>query len=268
MYLCSDFVFLILYYLVGYRKKVVLKNLRNAFPEKSEQEIHVICKKFYHYFCDLIFEVFKVSTISKKSMIKRCKFSPECFAIFSKFAEEGRSVIIAMGHLGNWEWAGHPFSLLCKQQLNVIYHPVKNKYFDRMMIGMRSRFGTKMIPMNTAFKEMLAHKNELTSTVFITDQTPMPEKAYWTTFLSQDTPVFRGTEAIAKKLDLPVVYAAIIRKKRGYYEMIGEVLTDKPTTTGDGEITEMHTRRLEKDIIAQPETWLWTHRRWKYERKP
>lgn len=244
----------------------MLQNLRNAFPEKTDKEINAICKAFYHCFCDLVLEMFKVLTISKESIIKRCKFDPESFAIFSKFANEGKSVILVMGHTGNWEWAGHPFTLLCRQQLYVLYHPARNKYFNGLMLRMRTRFGTRMIAMKTAYKEMLAHKNELTTTVFIADQTPQPDHAYWTTFLNQDTPIFKGTEIIAKKLNLPVVYASVKKIKRGYYEMFAKILTENPAATADGEISEMHTKMLEKDIIDQPETWLWSHRRWKHKR--
>src|SRR6185437_14629894 len=105
------------------------------------------------------------------------------------------------------------------QKLLVIYHPLANKQYDKLMYGMRSRNGTTMIPMKTAFKEMLAHRKEVTATVFIADQTPQPEAAYWTTFLNQDTPVFKGTEIIAKKLNLPVVYTSMQKIKRGYYGM-------------------------------------------------
>ena len=266
LYLFSDLLFLILFRCVGYRKKVVRQNLRNAFPGKTDEEINVICKAFYHNLCDFMVETFKILTISKKGILERCKFNPESLAVFSKYADEGKSVIMVMGHMGNWEWAGHPFSLLCRQRLVVLYHPLANKYFDRLMYRMRGRFGTRMIPMKTAFKHMLAHKNELTATVFISDQTPMPENAYWTTFLNQDTPVFKGTEVIAKKMNLPVVYCCVKKVKRGYYEMFTETLVENPAATGDGEISEMHTRRLERDIIAQPESWLWSHRRWKYKK--
>ncbi len=266
LYIFSDFLCFILYTCLGYRKEVVMGNLRNAFPGKAEKELNIICSAFYHNLCDFMVETFKILTISKEGILKRCKFNPECFALFSKYAAEGRSTIMVMGHVGNWEWAGHPFSLLCKQKLVVLYHPLSNKYFDRLMFDMRSRFGTRMIPMKTAFKEMLKFKNELTTTVFISDQTPLPENAYWTTFLNQDTPVFKGTEIIAKKLNQPVIYACVKKVKRGYYEMFAETLVENPATTADGEITELHTKRVEKDIIAAPETWLWSHRRWKYKR--
>ena len=266
IYLFSDFVCFLIFSVFGYRKKVVLENLHKSFPEKSEQEINTICRKFYHHLCDLMIETFKMLTISKEGIIKHCKFTPEAFALFAKYAEEGKSIIMVMGHVGNWEWAGHPFSLLCRQKLYVIYHPLSNRQYDKMMFNMRSRFGTKMMPMKIAFKEMLAHRNELTATVFISDQTPMPENAYWTTFLNQETAIFKGTEIIAKKLNLPIVYTSVQKVKRGYYEMHAEILIENPKNTVDGEISEMHTRRLEKDILARPENWLWSHRRWKHKK--
>jgi len=199
-------------------------------------------------------------------MLKHCKLSEQACSVFSKFAATNQSIILVMGHLGNWEWAGNTFSLTCKHQLYVIYHPIGNKYFDRLMYRMRTRFGTKLIAMKNTYKDMCSKKNELNATAFIADQTPQPQNACWTTFLNQETPVFKGTELIAKKLNYPVVYAKVRKLRRGYYEIFAEILTETPVTTSDGELSEMHTKILEKDIIAQPETWLWSHRRWKHKR--
>jgi Kdo2-lipid IVA lauroyltransferase/acyltransferase len=266
LFVVSDFMFFMLYRVTGYRKGVVLQNLRNAFPEKSDAEINKICKEFYHTLCDFTLETLKILTISKKEILKHCNFTPEAFELFSKYGKEGKSIIMVLGHLGNWEWAGHPFSIRCPQKLVVIYHPLTNKYFDNLMLRMRSRNGTKMIPMKTAIKDMIAHRKDVTCTVFLSDQTPMPEGAYWTTFLNQDTPVFKGTEVIAKKMNLPIVYAWMTKPKRGYYTMHAETLVENPAATADGEITELHTRRLERDIIENPGLWLWSHRRWKHKR--
>lgn len=266
LYLLSDIFYVLLYYVVGYRKKVVLENLRKSFPNKTEKEIQRICKDFFHYLCDLFLETFLTLTISKKSMLKHCTFAPGTQEIFDRYAEKKQSVMIVMGHYGNWELAGNTFSLLCKQRLYVIYHPLSNKYFDKLIYDMRSRFGTGLIAMKNTFKVMLSQRKEVTATAFIADQTPSPENAYWTTFLNQDTPVFRGAEIIASKLNYPVIYASVRRIKRGYYQITGEVLCENPKDTKEGEISEMHTRRLEKDIIAQPEIWLWSHRRWKHKR--
>lgn len=266
MYLLSDFFFIVIYHIVGYRKSVVMTNMKNSFPEKSEHELKQLAEKYYKYLCDMTLETFKTLTISKKEMVKRCIFDKDSLDLLNSFAERNKSTILTMGHLGNWEWSGNSFSILGKQPLYVIYHPLSNKYFDGLIYRMRSRFGTGLIPMQSVFKEMVRKRHETNITAFIADQTPQPDNAYWMTFLNQDTPVFKGTEMIAKKLDCPILYATIKRVKRGYYNIFIEQLVENPNDLPDGEITELHTKRLEKDIFAQPEVWIWSHRRWKHKR--
>lgn len=267
LYLLSDFFFLLLYYVVGYRKKVVYTNLRNSFPDKSEAEIAAIQKRFFRYFCDLFLETFKTLTISRASMLKHCSMDPAAEKLFNDFAAENKSIIIVMGHMGNWEWAGNTFSLKCKHQLYVIYHPLANQHFNSLIIKMRTRFGTKLIAMKDTFREMVQNRSHLSATAFIADQTPQPDRAHWMQFLNQDTPVFPGTEKIAQKMNYPIVYVSVRKIKRGYYTLSADILKMPPfNATQEGEITEAHTKRLEADIIKTPETWLWTHRRWKHKR--
>lgn len=262
----SDFFFVLLYYIIGYRKKVVYQNLKNSFPEKTHEELKTIERKFYRYLCDLFLETFKTLTISKKEAINRCAFTQQTTDLFNKLNDEKKSCIIVMGHYGNWEWAGNTFSLLLKQQLYVIYHPLTNKQFNNLMYKMRTRFGNKLYAMREVMREMIKNRNEINATAFIADQTPPPEGAYWTTFLNQDTPVFVGTEKIAQKLNYPIVYVTVSRPKRGHYLVNAEILVNEPKSTKEGEISELHTRRLEEDIKQQPEIWLWSHRRWKHKR--
>lgn len=243
-----------------------MTNLRNSFPDKSEQQLKQLAAKYYKYLCDMTLETFKTLTISKEEMIKHCYFEEGALELLNSFAEQNKSAILTMGHLGNWEWSGNSFSILGKQRLYVIYHPLSNRHFDGLIYRMRSRFATGLIPMNNVFKEMIRNRRETSLTAFIADQTPQPDNAYWMTFLNQDTPVFKGTELIAKKLDYPILYATIKRKKRGYYGITIELLVEHPKDTAEGEITELHTRRLEKDILTQPEVWIWSHRRWKHKR--
>jgi KDO2-lipid IV(A) lauroyltransferase len=266
LYLFSDFLYVLFYYIVGYRKEIVLQNLRNAFPEKNEQEIKILCKKFFKYLCDLFLETFKTLTISKKAMLKHCFMTESAKQTFAKHAADGKNVIIVMGHFGNWEWSGNTFSMECKQQLFVIYHALSNKYFDGLIYKMRTRFGTKLFEMNDTLRSMISNRKTLNATAFIADQTPSASNAYWTNFLNQDTPIFWGTEKIARKLNYPIVYVSVRKIKRGYYNIFAETIVEEPDKTSDGEISEIHTRRLEKDILEQPETWLWSHRRWKYKR--
>lgn len=266
LYLVSDFFFFIIYYFVGYRKKVVYTNLKNSFPEKSLNELKQIERKFYKYLCDLFLETFKTLKLSPQKAIEHCRFTPETLALFDKLNLQKKSCIIVMGHYGNWEWAGSTFSLLCKQQLYVIYHPLTNKPFNNLIYKMRTRFGTKLYAMKDTMREMIKNRNEVNATAFIADQTPAPEGAYWTKFLNQDTPVFWGTEKIAQKLNFPVIYVTVRRVKRGIYEVDTEILIEEPKNTTSGQISELHTRKLEQDIIKQPEIWLWSHRRWKHKK--
>ncbi|MBN9385461.1 MAG: lysophospholipid acyltransferase family protein [Chitinophagaceae bacterium] len=266
LYRVSDGFYFILYYIFGYRKRIAMQNLRNSFPDKSETEIKRLCKDFYHYLCDLFLESFKTLTIGRSTMLKRCTLSTAAKDIFDRYHREGKSIMLVMGHYGNWEWAGNTFSLTCKQKLFVVYHPFGNKYFNGLMYRMRTRFGTGLIAMKDTYKDMVKNKAMVTTTAFIADQTPQPDNAFWTTFLNQDTPVFWGTEKIAKKMGYPIVYITIKRLKRGYYNIFAEVLSEDSKYTADGKISELHTARLEKDIQDQPEIWLWTHRRWKHKR--
>jgi KDO2-lipid IV(A) lauroyltransferase len=263
----SDFFFFLLYHVIGYRKKVVYQNLKNSFPEKSHEDLKKIERKFYRYLCDLFLETFKTLTISPKEAMKRCRFSDETVQLFNKLEAEKKSCIIVMGHFGNWEWAGNSFALMCKQKLYVIYHPLTNKYFNRLTYNMRTRFGNGLYAMKDTIREMIKNRNEVNATAFIADQTAAPESAYWTTFLNQDTPVFWGTEKIAVKMNFPVVYVTVNRVRRGYYEVHAKMLVEEPKLTKEGEISELHTKKLEEDIIQQPEIWLWSHRRWKHKRR-
>lgn len=266
LYGCADVIFVLLYHVFRYRRKVVEGNLARSFPEKTERERKDIGKKFYRYLCDLILETLQTLTMSPDFSLRRIKLDPDAEALFRKYHSDKQSVILVMGHYGNWEWAGNTFSLLGLHQLYVIYHPLANKYFDGFMSGMRKRFGTRLIPMKETYREILKHRSETAAYAFIADQTPPPENAYWTGFLNQDTPVFRGTELIARKTGYPVLYASIDKVKRGFYTIRVEVLSEEPSRTGVGEISELHTRLLESDIRKRPELWLWSHKRWKHRR--
>lgn len=266
LYGISNLLFLLLYYVIGYRKKVVFQNLRNSFPHKSDKEISKISRSYYRYFCDLSLETFKTLTISRKSALKRCYLTPDAVELFNNYYEQKKSTIIVMGHLGNWEWGGNAFALQCKQQLYIIYHPLQNTYFNKLIIHIRTRFGNKLIKMNDTFKQMTKNKGLCTATAFIADQTPPPESAYWTTFLNQDTPVFKGTEIMAVRFNYPLIFINIVRVKRGYYEIKVEKQIEQPAQTNDGDISEWHTKTLEEAIKLQPETWLWSHRRWKHKK--
>ncbi len=264
LYLLSDGMRFLLFGLIGYRKKVVLTNLRNSFPEKSEVEIQTIARQFYRNFCDLVLETLKTLTIGPAALKKHVLFEDR--SVFQQYFDQEKSVIVVMGHIGNWELGGARFALEPIHPLYVIYHPLHNPYFDRLVYHMRTRMGNRLYAMKDTIRSMMANRDQVTATAFIADQTPSPQSAYWTTFLNQDTPIFTGTEKLARKLGFPVIYVSLHRVKRGLYAIKPEVLIEDPKSTAPNEISEMHTRRLEQDINAYPDTWLWTHRRWKHKR--
>jgi Kdo2-lipid IVA lauroyltransferase/acyltransferase len=261
-------LYLLVFYVIGYRKKVVVNNLRNAFPEKSDKEIKKITAQFYLHFCDIIFETLKLLTMSQKEFKKRFVFDESALRVFAAFEAKGQSVIGVMGHCGNWEWGAIAYPVYFKHMITGVYHPLSNKNVDQLVLKLRSRFGGNIIPMSRVYKELLTlrQKNIPTLLGLIADQAPPPESAYWTTFLNQDTAVFYGTEKIAKKFNFPVVYVPVIKIKRGYYKLSAVVITDDPAQMPDGLISELHTRELEKNIREQPYAWLWSHKRWKHKK--
>lgn len=267
MYRVSDISFVILYYLIGYRRGVVRRNLQRSFPERSENEINQISKEFYRYFCDLILETLKTLTITPKAVRKRVRFEKKDLEIFARFYAEKRSVMVVMGHWGNWELAGARFAIEDCHPLYIVYHPLRNPYFEKLVYHMRTRLGNGLFAMKDTLREMVRHRKEITATAFIADQTPHNIlTAFWTEFLGRDTPVFPGPEVISQKFDYPIIYVGTRRIKRGYYQLECELLVEEPKGKEKGVITDRHIQRLEKDIREQPEIWLWTHRRWKHQR--
>jgi KDO2-lipid IV(A) lauroyltransferase len=265
LYVISDFLYFNFYYVFGYRKAVVQQNILNSFPEMSEKDRNEICKKFYKHFSDLILESIKTFTISNKQVQKRvvCK-NPE---VINKYFEQKRSVIIAGGHLANWEIFAVAVDAIIKHQAVGIYTPLSNKYFDTKMRNTRSRYGLIMVSARKVKPFFDQHINELTATIFAIDQSPSnPRSCYWTNFLNQETGVLFGTEKFGKEYNYPVLYGRINKEKRGYYSFEFFDIGDQPKDTEHGEITEKVTRLLEKDIIASPQYWLWSHKRWKHKR--
>ena len=265
LYGISDLMYFFMYYIIRYRRDVVNQNLRNSFPDKTPDELNKISKKYYQYLCDMTLESLKKLTMTKKQILKHCEFNET--SVLKKLFDENKSVILLMGHYGNWEWAGPTFTLKTGYQLYVIYQPLSNKYWENLMVKSRTMFGVKLIKVSNTLRDMISYKNIVNATAFIADQTPFPDNAFWTMFLNQDTPVFTGAEKLGKKLNYPIVFINIVRKKRGYYEIFAELLEPEPKNTAENEISERFINRLEKEIIKKPETWLWSHRRWKHKRK-
>ncbi len=265
VYILSDVMFVLLYYVAAYRKQVTLTNLRNSFPEKSEKEISQIAFKYYRHLCDIILETFKLLGMRRSEVLKRCRINN--YELYYDILSQQRSIIVALGHQGNWEWLGAATATRGDGNLQVIYKPLSNIYFDKLTKRIRSKFGATPVPAKDILRRMIEMRGTLTTTAFIADQTPPPESAYWLNFLNQDTPVFIGTEKMARKFNYPVVFAAMRKIKRGYYEVDVILVCNEPADTEQGDITQKHTQLLEEQIKQQPETWLWSHRRWKHQRE-
>ncbi|MFY9307464.1 MAG: lysophospholipid acyltransferase family protein [Bacteroidia bacterium] len=265
LYFISDFLYLLIYHIVGYRKKVVISNIQNSFPEKTEKDCIKISKLFYRHFCDLVVESLKAFTISERQVQKRvvCRH-PE---LIDMYFEQNRSVIIAGGHYNNWELFAVAVDKIIKHDTVGIYTPLRNKFFDDKMRSTRSKYGLQMVATREVKRFFEENKHRLTATIFGVDQSPSnPKSAYWMTFLNQETGVQFGTEKFAKEYGYPVLYGRLNKVKRGHYELEFVLVTDNPGQMAYGEITEKVTRLLEKDIQAGPQYWLWTHRRWKQKR--
>jgi KDO2-lipid IV(A) lauroyltransferase len=265
LYIISDGFYIIIYRLIGYRTKVVLTNIRNSFPDKSDAEHQAICRKFYHHLCDLLVESLKIFTISDKEARKRMVLlNPE---FIDAYYRQGKSIIMAGGHLNNWELFAVVIDELIPHKAIGIYQPLVNLFFDEKMRRSREKYGLRMISTRIVKKVFEEEKNKITATIFASDQSPSnTTNCYWMKFLNQDTGVLFGVEKYAKEYNYPVVYGRINKVKRGYYSCEFFKVTDDPAAAAHGEITESFTKMLERDIIAHPQYWLWSHRRWKHKR--
>lgn len=264
LYLIADVLFIVIYYITGYRRKVVQQNLRNAFPDKSEQERNEIERDFFRYFADLIVEIVKGITLSERQLIKRIKILN--VELINGYFEQGRSVIGAVGHYGNWEMSALSLGVITDKPRLIVYKPLSNKIFERFFIYVRSRFGATQVAMKNTLRKLSEVRRQVSITVLVADQTPVRHEAhYFTTFLNQPTAVFLGVEKLAKMMDAVVVFCDLKRVKRGHYTCTFVPLAENPKQTAEYEVTELHVKYLENMIRQQPQYWLWTHRRWKFK---
>jgi KDO2-lipid IV(A) lauroyltransferase len=266
LYLFSNFAFFMLFRLVGYRKKVVLNNIKNSFPDKNIKEHELIMKNFYRHFCDLVVESLKGFVISENQL--RNRFTIVNAELANKYFKEGKDVIFVGGHYNNWEILAQGVNLELKHKIVGIYKPLSNKYFDKKMKTSREKHGMLLCPIKKTKAFLDKGLGRPKGTIFAIDQRPgNPDKSYWMPFLNQDTPVLFGAEKFAKQYEIPVIFCTINKVKRGHYEGVLQLIEESPEKTVYGEITTKNIMTLEKDIIENPEFWLWTHKRWKHKRK-
>jgi Kdo2-lipid IVA lauroyltransferase/acyltransferase len=266
IYLLSDIAFVFVYYLIGYRKKVVMLNLSNSFPDKQPDELRRIQKAFYRHLCDLMFESLKNLTISKRSIKKR--FVLKNLDLIQRYYERNKSIIVYLGHCGNWEWLA-AMALFVPHQMVAFYQPLSNKIFDKLIKTSRERFGLIAVKSSQGYKALADFNNKgiLTCTLALGDQSPPGQSSkHWVTFLNQETAFLTGVDRIAKKMDMVVLFPLFRKKSRGHYEVEFELIQDDMEKIDSFQIIDKYVKRLESAIILDPSLWLWSHRRWKLKR--
>src|SRR6185312_2868663 len=268
LYGLSDFLCFVLSKIIGYRKKVIISNLKHSFPDKSDKEIHAITRDFYRNLSDIIVESIKIRTLSLKNLEKRVKVNAE---LPNNYFGENKSIIVLTGHLANWEWLLLACCTVTKKYnstLLAVYRPLHNKAFDKLMLKLRTKFGAVAVAERQVLREITVRKNETKGLAMVADQTPGGDIRYWTNFLHQETGFFTGAEKLARLTEMPVLFAKMKRVKRGYYEVDFELIDEPPyAEEEENAIIEKFSKKLEAAIIQNPSQWLWSHRRWKHKRK-
>lgn len=267
LYTFSDGVFILIYYIIRYRRSVVKENLNLVFPEKSEQEINRITKAFYHHFCDMMLESIKSLTISEREMKKRFRFSN--VELLQDIEKNGKSIALMCAHYGSWEWIFILQSHM-KNKGYAVYKRLANKYFDRLIKRIRAKYNSYLITTKQTVPVLMKAKvnGNLTTCGFVSDQSPKIKNAvHWREFMGIKVPVIIGTEVLAKKLDMAVVFFRVKRLKRGYYETTFETITMNPKEFENYKITDAFLKLVEKQIYDAPQYYLWTHKRWKHRDK-
>lgn len=252
-----------MYHVAGYRRKVIKENLRNSFPEKTDQELHAIEKRYYKFMCDLFLETLKFYRVKPSVVQKRFKITNPEF--LQPYKDNNQSVILMASHYGNWEWMVAALPLMGMHKMHGIYKPIKKKSVDRCIYEMRTQFGQYFTSMKNTMRALVQYRKETTMLTLGGDQAASGSD-FFCQFLNQPTATYLGVEKISRKFNYPVIYIKVVAVKRGYYELSFEKMTDEPAKEEEFAIVKHYLRLLERDIQESPAFWLWSHRRWK--RKP
>jgi KDO2-lipid IV(A) lauroyltransferase len=263
LYLFSDVFYVLSLHVFPYRKKVIETNLKNAFPNHSDQELNHLKRGFYRHFSDLLAEGIKNLSISENELRKRFKVrNPE---VMNRLYQKQKSVLLVSGHYNNWEWLITSQAFLFPHKAIGIGMPLRSVFWDKKINQQRQRFGMQVVNSKN-IRLAIEQSNEPIAILILGDQSPPDaRKSYWMNFLNQKSAVLFGTEQLANEFKFSVVFFRIEKQKRGYYEMELIKLTEDPTTLKYGELTEWHTRLLEQEIQRNPSHWIWSHKRWKRE---
>ncbi|SHG61401.1 lysophospholipid acyltransferase family protein [Pedobacter caeni] len=267
LYFFAGFIYILIYYVLGYRKKVVRENLKNAFPDKKPNELKQIEKAYFRHLSRIIVEIFKMRTITPKELGERVRFKN--IDLIRAYLDQDQSIMLCSPHYGNWEWSVMALGLQVKNHIYTIYKPLNNNIFDRWFYQMRNRYGNTMVPMRNTLRAIKSSENETTIFCFANDQAPPKEEShYWVDFLNQPTSFHLGVEKIAQKTKRPVFYASMKSIRKGYYEMEFIPISLHPEEALPKEITHSYAEKLQSTLIEEPPYWLWSHKRWKHKPDP
>ena len=265
LYRLADVGYLLIYYVLKYRRGIVRQNLVSSFPEKTNSEIVNIEKQFYRWFADYFLESIKLLSISRKQLAKRLTII-NADLIENDF-KEGTHVAAILGHYCNWEWlSAVTIGLPNNRVVALVYKPIKNKIINHLFYCLRSSQGGVPVAKNDILRALVKYKKQQTMTLFgyIADQSPRWQYIHlWLPFLHHQTPVFTGSERIMRKMNNAVYYAEMSHPKRGYYTCTFRLITKEPNSLPENDITRRFFEMLEVSIKAQPHLYLWTHNRWK-----
>jgi KDO2-lipid IV(A) lauroyltransferase len=266
LYLFSDFVYLIVYYIIGYRKKTVRENLALALPNLSDAERLVIEKKSFHHLCDMFLEMIKTMTISKKEINKRFVFTN--LEVYKKIEKQEKSIAMMLAHYASYEWV-ISMNYYVTYSAYAIYKKIANPYFDKLVRSIRSRFKAYLITTKETVPYIVKNKNNKLLSIygFASDQSPKISSAFhWQKFMGIEVPVHTGAEMLSKKYDMNVIFLKVKKVKRGFYEASFEILSENAKAVPNYEITDKFLQLVEQQIYEAPEYYLWTHKRWKHRR--
>ena len=266
LYIFSDFIYVLVYYCIGYRKQTVRKNLALALPNLNAKERLEIEKKSYHHLCDVFIEMIKTMSISSSDMEARFKVTNR--NVLKDYENKGKSIILLASHYASWEWIVSVNSNTSFECIGV-YKKLTNIYFDKLIRKIRSKFKAKLVETSKTipFMSESQEKGIMSMYGLASDQSPKLNRVFhWNTFMGIEVPVHTGAEMLAKRYDLSVVFMKVKKVKRGFYEATFIPVSDNPKSISDFEITDIYMRMVENQIIEAPEFYFWTHNRWKHSR--
>jgi KDO2-lipid IV(A) lauroyltransferase len=263
LYRFSDLLFFLAFYLVRYRKTLVLRNLQRAFPDKTKKEIKAICKEFYRNLCDYAVETLRLLSISREELMQRVTFTNP--GVLIDHLQKNQSVLVLASHTFNWEWLLVASSAVLPAQLDFVYQAQRSRLANRFSLQGRCRFGAYAIERFQVGRENLQRRNMTRILAIVADQYPGLDRDKKTVvpFLHQETAFFKAPEILANATLFPVYYAGIRKLKRGHYQVHFEFLGNPPFEEKDNVLIARYAASIERLIRERPAEWLWSHNRWK-----